>query len=64
MGLPSIWVLTAVTLGGGMFGIMGMMLSVPVASTAYTLLRNELNKDRAKAFKEPEAVTDSESKEG
>ena len=64
MGLPSIWVLTAVTLGGGMFGIMGMMLSVPVASTAYTLLRNELNKDRAKAFKEPEAITDSESKEG
>lgn len=63
MGLPSIWVLTAVTLGGGMFGIMGMMLSVPVASTAYTLLRNELNKDRVKAFKEPEAVTDSESKE-
>lgn len=64
MGLPSIWVLTAVTLGGGMFGIMGMMISVPVASTAYTLLRNELNKDRAKAFKEPEAITDSESKEG
>ena len=63
MGLPSIWVLTAVTLGGGMFGIMGMMLSVPVASTAYTLLRNELNKDRVKDFKEPEAVTDSESKE-
>ena len=43
MGLPSIWVLTAVTLGGGMFGIMGMMLSVPLASTLYTLLSNEVN---------------------
>ena len=42
MGLPSIWVLTAVTLGGGMFGIMGMMLSVPLASTLYTLLSNEV----------------------
>lgn len=55
MGLPSIWVLTAVTIGGGMFGIMGMMLSVPVASTVYTLIRNDLNKERIKSaiFPEP-----------
>jgi len=56
MGLPGIWVLTAVTLGGGMFGIMGMLLSVPVASTVYTLLRNEVNKDRIKEIVPPEVI--------
>lgn len=43
IGLPGIWVFTAATLGGGVFGIMGMLLSVPVAATAYHLLRSELN---------------------
>ncbi|MBQ8503027.1 MAG: AI-2E family transporter [Clostridia bacterium] len=43
IGLPGIWVLAAVTVGGGMFGVMGMMLSVPVASTVYRLIRNDLN---------------------
>ena len=61
MGLPSIWVLTAVTLGGGMFGIMGMFLSVPVASTIYTLLSNEVNKERMKEVVPPEVITDSET---
>ena len=58
MGLPSLWVLAAVTLGGGIFGVAGMMLSVPVASTAYTLLRNEVNKDRFKEIISPEVITD------
>lgn len=58
MGLPSIWVLAAVTLGGGIFGVAGMLLSVPVASTAYTLLRNEVNKDRFKEIISPEVITD------
>lgn len=41
MGLPSIWVLAAVTVGGTLFGVMGMMLSVPVASTIYRLVKND-----------------------
>lgn len=44
MGLPAIWVLAAVTVGGGIMGIGGMMLSVPVAATAYRLLREDVNK--------------------
>ncbi len=44
MGLPSIWVLAAVTVGGGMFGVLGMLLSVPVASTAYRLISNDVNR--------------------
>lgn len=43
IGLPGIWVFTAATLGGGVFGILGMMASVPIAATLYRLLRSELN---------------------
>lgn len=44
IGLPGIWVLTAVTVGGGLFGFLGMLLSVPVASVLYTLLRQNVHK--------------------
>ncbi len=44
MGLPSLWVLAAVTIGGGMFGILGMLLGVPVASALYRLIKNDVNK--------------------
>lgn len=37
IGLPGIWVLASVTLGGGLCGIMGMMLGVPLAATLYKL---------------------------
>ncbi len=43
MGLPSIWVLAAITVGGGMFGVLGMLLSVPAASTLYRLVRNDVS---------------------
>ena len=32
------WVLLVVTVGGGIFGIVGMLIAVPVTSIAYTLL--------------------------
>ncbi len=44
MGLPGIWVLAAVTIGGGVMGIIGMLFGVPIAATAYRLLREDLNK--------------------
>ena len=37
IGLPGIWVLFAVTVGGGLFGAAGMLLGVPVCSVIYTL---------------------------
>ena len=37
-GLPGLWVLAAVTVGGGLAGIVGMVLSVPAATFAYVLL--------------------------
>jgi len=40
LGLPGIWVLAAVTVGGGIMGIAGMLLAVPVAAAVYKMLRN------------------------
>lgn len=44
VGLPSIWVLVAVSLGSSMFGVIGMLLFIPLFATAYTLLREDVNK--------------------
>lgn len=44
VGLPAMWVMAAVAVGGGIGGIGGMLLAVPVASIAYTLLRENVNK--------------------
>lgn len=42
IGLPGIWVLAAVTVGGGVMGISGMLLGVPLAAAAYRLLKNDI----------------------
>lgn len=39
IGLPSMWVLVAVTIGGDLMGVAGMLLMIPLASVLYTLLR-------------------------
>ncbi len=39
IGLPGMWVLLAVAIGGGLFGIVGMLLMVPFASVIYALLK-------------------------
>lgn len=52
MGLPAIWVLAAITVGGSMGGVVGMLFSVPVASALYRLLRE------ATEWKESKLTTD------
>ena len=47
IGLPGIWVLAAVTVGGGLMGIGGMLLGVPVAATAYKLLGKDVDRRNA-----------------
>lgn len=44
IGLPGIWVLAAVTIGGGVLGIGGMLLAVPLAATFYQILRSDISK--------------------
>lgn len=48
VGLPSIWVLFAVTVGGGLWGITGMLFSVPVLSVVYALIKGHVNKSVTK----------------
>lgn len=43
VGLPSIWVLVAVTLGGSMMGVVGMLIFIPLCSVLYTLFRDTVN---------------------
>lgn len=50
VGLPAMWVMLAVIIGGSCFGMVGMLLSVPISSVLYTLLRESVN-DRLKAKK-------------
>lgn len=51
IGLPGIWVLTSVTIGGSAFGITGMLIGVPLTSVAYSLLREATNNRIAKGQK-------------
>lgn len=44
VGLPSIWVLVAVTIGGSALGIVGMLIFIPLCSVLYTVLREIVNK--------------------
>lgn len=44
VGLPGIWVLAAVTLGGGAFGILGMLLGVPICAVIYALGNEYINR--------------------
>jgi len=44
IGLPSIWVLVAVTVGGTLYGVVGMLVFIPMSSVIYVLIREIINK--------------------
>ena len=44
VGLPSIWVLMAVTVGGSLMGVVGMLVFIPLCSVLYSLLRDEVRR--------------------
>ena len=47
LGLPEVWSFIAIIVGGGLFGVLGMLLGVPVFSAVYTLL-SEYTRNRLK----------------
>ena len=51
IGLPALWVLFAITVGGGLGGVLGMILGVPIVSIIYTLV-NEKIRENEKPKKE------------
>ena len=62
INLPAIWVLAAVTVGGGLAGPVGMLLGVPVTSVIYVLLREETEKrEKMLAEKETEEIQEDEN---
>ena len=47
IGLPGMWVLAAVTVFGGLFGVLGMIIGVPLAATVYAIIRDHVkNKEQ------------------
>ena len=48
LGLPALWVLAAVTIGGGVMGIPGMLLGVPISAALYRLIKQDVLKKEAK----------------
>ncbi len=59
IGLPGIWVMAAVTVGGGILGITGMLLGVPLAATLYKLLWSDVQKRQAPAAVPEEIASDA-----
>ena len=43
VGLPSIWVMVAVTIGASIYGVLGMILSVPLCSILYSIIKTDVN---------------------
>jgi predicted PurR-regulated permease PerM len=43
VGLPSIWVFAAVSIGGSAFGVVGMLVFIPLCSVLYALLKDSVN---------------------
>ena len=44
LGLPAVWVLAAVTIGGSLLGILGMLIGVPIAAAFYRLLKEDIRR--------------------
>lgn len=59
IGLPGIWVLAAITVGGGMLGILGIFISVPVAAALYKMLRTDVAVRSKRQSDQPEQVPPS-----
>ena len=52
MGLPGIWILAVVTVSGSVFGILGIILGIPIAATVYRLIYNDMHKTNNPAIEE------------
>lgn len=63
IGLPSIWVLVAVTIGGSLGGILGMLFAVPIVSVIYTLIKEYVNSPDKKVITKTEEEEKDKEKE-
>lgn len=63
IGLPGIWVLTAVTVGGGVLGVGGMLLAVPLFAAGYRLIREDIARRKQNSLTESTETDESSQKE-
>lgn len=63
IGLPGIWVLTAITIGGGVLGVGGMLLAVPIFAAIYRLVSEDLKKRNPAPVEEKKEAKIEENKE-
>ncbi len=62
IGLPAMWTFAALIIGGAVYGVVGMLVFIPLASIIYTLVKNDVS-SRLKAKKNRAAQEESETKE-
>ena len=62
IGLPAIWVLATVTVGGSLMGISGMLIGVPIAAALYRLIREDVSKREVRSVS-PTMETEGEAEE-
>lgn len=53
VGLPALWVLIAVAVGANTFGVLGMIVSVPLCSVLYALLREDVGRRQRRPAQDP-----------
>lgn len=58
IGLPGMWVIVAVTVGSSLYGIVGMLIGVPVAAALYQLLKEDIHRRKSKQAR---SVSDDKS---
>ena len=58
IGLPGMWVLVAVAVGGDLMGVAGMLVMIPISSVLYTLIREFTNRRIAERGIDPEKLRD------
>lgn len=62
VGLPAIWVLAAVTIGGSLMGVLGMLIFIPLVSVFYTLLKQTVNRRIEEKYMKASAAPKEEKK--
>lgn len=63
LGLPAVWVLAAVTVGGGLMGIAGMLIGVPIAAAVYRLICDDVVRREERVAKEKEETHEESCEE-
>lgn len=58
IGLPGMWVLVAVTIGGDLMGITGMLVMIPISSVLYALMREFTGKRITERMIDPDKLRD------